>query len=68
MNAGMEEKNIKFFDKPQEIYSAITLFCKSGDAVLLEGRVPAGLVNLLKQWIILSQFQFRFRQMLKKTT
>jgi len=34
-------------DKPQDIYSAITLFCKSGDAVLLEGRVPAGLINFL---------------------
>ena len=35
-------------DKPQDIYSMITLFCKEGDAVLLEGRVPAGLINLLK--------------------
>ena len=35
-------------DKPQDIYSLITLFCKAGDAVLLEGRVPAGLINLLK--------------------
>jgi UDP-N-acetylmuramoyl-tripeptide--D-alanyl-D-alanine ligase len=34
-------------DKPQDIYSIVTLFCKSGDAVLLEGRVPAGLISLL---------------------
>ena len=48
MESGMEEKNILLCDKSEEIYSAITLFAKSGDAVLLEGRVPAGLVNLLK--------------------
>ncbi|MCX6718387.1 MAG: UDP-N-acetylmuramoyl-tripeptide--D-alanyl-D-alanine ligase [Candidatus Staskawiczbacteria bacterium] len=36
-------------DDSQEIYSAITLFCKSGDAVLLEGRVPKGLLNLLTE-------------------
>jgi UDP-N-acetylmuramoyl-tripeptide--D-alanyl-D-alanine ligase len=49
MAAGMREKNILLCDKPQEIYSAITVLCKSGDAVLLEGRVPAGLINLLNQ-------------------
>jgi len=45
--SGMQEKNIKLINNPQEIYSAITLFCKSGDTVLLEGRVPAGLIKLL---------------------
>lgn len=34
-------------DKTHDIYSLVTLFCTSGDAVLLEGRVPAGLINLL---------------------
>jgi len=34
-------------DKPKDIYAAITLFCESGDEILLEGRVPAGLINLL---------------------
>ena len=34
-------------DNSEDIYSAITIFCKSGDNVLLEGRVPAGLINLL---------------------
>ena len=48
MEAGITEKDILLCDNPQEIYSAITLFCKSGDAVLLEGRIPAGLINLLK--------------------
>ena len=42
MEAGMNEKNILLCDKPQEIYSAITVLCKSRDAVLLEGRIPAG--------------------------
>jgi UDP-N-acetylmuramoyl-tripeptide--D-alanyl-D-alanine ligase len=36
-------------DNPQDIYSVVTLFCKSGDAVLLEGRVPTGLINLLTE-------------------
>lgn len=48
MEAGMAERDILLCDNPREIYSAITLFCKSGDAVLLEGRVPAELINLLK--------------------
>jgi UDP-N-acetylmuramoyl-tripeptide--D-alanyl-D-alanine ligase len=47
IEAGMAEKNIVFCDKLQDIYSLITLFCKSEDAVLLEGRVPAGLIELL---------------------
>ena len=33
-------------DKPEEIYSLITLFAKSNDAVLLEGRVPQKLHEL----------------------
>ncbi len=47
MSAGMNERNILLCDKPQDIYSAITVFCKSGDAVLLEGRVSAKLLSLL---------------------
>jgi len=46
--AGMKEKNIIVQDNPEEIHSMITLFCKSGDAVLLEGRVPQKLIDLLK--------------------
>lgn len=49
MEAKMEEKNIILCDNPQDIYSMITLFCQAGDAVLLEGRVPSGLINLLKK-------------------
>jgi len=44
-----EGANCLLCDKTQDIYSTVTLFCKSGDAVLLEGRVPAGLINLLVQ-------------------
>ncbi len=47
MSVGMKEKDILLCDSAQDIYSAITLFCKSGDAVLLEGRVPAELIKLL---------------------
>lgn len=47
MESGMSENSILLCDNPEDIYSIITIFCKSGDAVLLEGRVPAGLINLL---------------------
>lgn len=47
LESGMEQKNILHIENPQEIFSKITTFCKSGDAVLLEGRVPAGLINEL---------------------
>lgn len=47
MESGMKEKNILLCDNSEEIYSAITLFCKAGDTVLLEGRVPDKLINLL---------------------
>lgn len=41
--AGMEERDILLCDKPSDIYSIINLRCKSGDAILLEGRVPNGI-------------------------
>ena len=47
MESGMKGSSIIFCEKPEEIYSLITLFCKSGDAVLLEGRVPGKLIQLL---------------------
>jgi UDP-N-acetylmuramoyl-tripeptide--D-alanyl-D-alanine ligase len=46
--SGMKDSNIILCDKAQDIYSLITLYCKAGDAVLLEGRVPTELINLLK--------------------
>src|SRR3989344_2179576 len=39
---GMLAKNVVFCEKPSEIYAMVTLLCKAGDAVLLEGRVPSG--------------------------
>jgi UDP-N-acetylmuramoyl-tripeptide--D-alanyl-D-alanine ligase len=47
MYSGMEKKNIIFCPNPNDIYSLITLFCKKGDVILLEGRVPLKLINLL---------------------
>jgi UDP-N-acetylmuramoyl-tripeptide--D-alanyl-D-alanine ligase len=47
MESGMEEKHIVLCDNSQDIYSLVTLFCSSGDAVLLEGRVPSAVVDLL---------------------
>lgn len=47
VSAGMEENKIIFSEKPGEIFHMITTFCKSGDAVLLEGRVPSNLIRLL---------------------
>jgi len=48
LSVGMQEKNIVLCDKPDDIYSLITSFCKTDDAVLLEGRVPKQLIDLLK--------------------
>jgi len=45
--SGMAQKNIVFCEKPEDIYSMITLFSTKEDAVLLEGRVPVGLIKLL---------------------
>lgn len=36
-------------DKPDEIATIISLFCKAGDVVLLEGRAPSKLLKLLGQ-------------------
>src|SRR3989344_1975490 len=46
-NSGMADSKVIFSEKPQEILHAITTFCKSGDVVLLEGRVPSDLIKLL---------------------
>jgi len=48
IQGGMHEDRIIFCEKPEEILSHITTFCGEGDAVLLEGRVSAKLVTLLK--------------------
>ena len=47
--SGMEEKNIIFCENPNDIYSMITLLVTKNDAVLLEGRVPNKLIDLLSK-------------------
>jgi len=43
----MPADKILLCDKPADIVNIITTFCKEGDAVLLEGRVPGELIRLL---------------------
>ncbi len=40
-----ESKNILLIENPEDIIAKIKEFCKDGDVVLLEGRVPKDLVN-----------------------
>jgi UDP-N-acetylmuramoyl-tripeptide--D-alanyl-D-alanine ligase len=47
IEAGMPEDNIVLCDKPKEIVNYITTYCKEGDAILLEGRVPQEILRLL---------------------
>lgn len=47
VESGMRPGNILLCDKPEEISTIISLFCKSGDAVLLEGRIPPKVIELL---------------------
>lgn len=44
---GTPEDKILLCNEPKDILSHITTICKEGDAVLLEGRVPSELINLL---------------------
>jgi UDP-N-acetylmuramoyl-tripeptide--D-alanyl-D-alanine ligase len=46
VESGMSPKSILLCDKSEEISTIISLTCKSGDAVLLEGRVPLKLHEL----------------------
>lgn len=48
INEGKPEHKIIFCENPKDIFAMITTMCKEGDAVLLEGRVPAELIKLLK--------------------
>jgi len=49
MENGMKEENILLCGRVDEIFTAVTTFCKSGDVVLLEGRVPESLIRKLKE-------------------
>jgi len=44
---GMNKEGIVFIDQPKKIAETIKNFCQEKDIVLLEGRVPSGLVDLL---------------------
>jgi len=44
---GMKEENILFIDNSEKIFEKIKSFCEAGDVVLLEGRVPSYLIDLL---------------------
>lgn len=46
IEAGMKPGSILLCDNPDEIATITSLFCKQGDAVLLEGRVPSKLHEL----------------------
>ena len=44
---GMPLEKVIFCENPKEIFTTITTFCGSGDAVLLEGGRPKELIRLL---------------------
>ena len=45
LETGLNEKNILFMENPKEIFAKIKSFSRSGDAILLEGRLPAELIR-----------------------
>lgn len=49
VESGMKSESVLLCDKPEDIFSTITLFCKSNDAVLLEGRVPQNVIKFLME-------------------
>lgn len=48
-NESAKTDRLIFCDKPKDIYSMVMLLCKSGDTVLLEGRVPAEVISLFSK-------------------
>ena len=44
---GMSKDRINFEENPKKIFNIVTTFCKDGDVILLEGRVPGELTKLL---------------------
>jgi len=47
ISKGMKEENILFIENSKKIFEKIKSFCREGDVVLLEGRVPKRLKELL---------------------
>jgi len=44
---GMNSENILFIENPKEIFEKIKSFCKEGDTILLESRLPSELIKQL---------------------
>jgi len=49
IKSGMPEENILFTERPKEISERITTFCQPEDVVLLEGRIPREVIELLSK-------------------
>jgi len=49
MKSGMLVENILFVEDPKEIFERIKTFCQPGNVVLLEGRIPREVVELLSK-------------------
>ncbi len=47
LERGAKEENILFIENPKKIFERIKSFCRSGDVILLESRVPAELIKEL---------------------
>jgi len=45
LKSGMNPKNIIFCENPDKILTKLSILCTEGDAVLLEGRVPAKVIS-----------------------
>lgn len=48
LSKGMNNAAILLCDNPRDIFTHLTTFCKEGDAILLEGRLPQNLITTLK--------------------
>jgi len=48
INFGMPQENIIYSENQKEIAGKIKNFCKEGDTILLEGRIPSAIVELFK--------------------
>jgi len=49
IEAGLYRENILFIENPEEIFNKIIDFCNGEGIILLEGRTPERLINLLTQ-------------------
>jgi UDP-N-acetylmuramoyl-tripeptide--D-alanyl-D-alanine ligase len=47
VQSGIKEKNILFLENPKQIVEKIKTFCRPEDVILLEGRIPKEVIDLL---------------------